>query len=216
LSWTPEGSLAAIEDEHGILYTLDPASGKILDRFRFGSDRDYEAVEYVGDRVWVLESDGDLYSFHTEGKKRLKRYKTRLDAGNDTEGLTMLADGRLVVLCKEDPGMDVAGRTLWMFDPDSKKLSDTPLAILPGVEFKPSGLSIHPKTGDIYVISSRPAALVVMSSDGILTSAFRFDLEDMTQPEGIAFAPDGTLYIASEGGSGRGHLFIFSPVSIDQ
>lgn len=216
LSWTPSGQLAAIEDEHGILYTLDPASGDILDRFRFGSDRDYEAVEYAGDRVWVLESDGDLYSFHTKGKKRLRRHGTHLDIINDTEGLTLLADGRLVLLCKEKPGADVSGRTLWTFDPNSQKLSDAPWAILPGVEFKPSGVAVHPVTEDLYLVSSRPPALLVMSSRGVLKSTFPFDIEHMTQPEGIAFAPDGTMYIASEGGSGRGHLFMFSPFTSDQ
>ena len=216
LSWTPAGHLAAIEDEHGILYTLNPTSGEILDRFRFGSDRDYEAVEYAGGRVWVLESDGDLYAFHTEGKRRLRRHATDLDASNDTEGLTMLPDGRLLLLCKELPGADVAGRALWTFDPASKELSDEPWAVLPGTAFKPSGVAVHPATHDIYMVSSRPPAMLIMSPEGVLKSTFRLEVALMTQPEGIAIAPDGTMYIASEGGPGRGHLFLFRPVTSDK
>ena len=76
-------------------------------------------------------------------------------------------------------------------------------------EVKPSGIAVHPKTGDYYVLASAGHRLFVMTRNGKLLSSVALDDKLFRQPEGICFAPDGTLFIASEGDGGKGTILKF-------
>lgn len=82
----------------------------------------------------------------------------------------------------------------------------------PGEEFifGPSGLAVHPKTGDIYITSSVGKLLVVMQRDGHIKHMVKLKKKLHEQPEGIVFAQDGTLYISNEGKSGKGKIYKFA------
>ena len=68
-----------------------------------------------------------------------------------------------------------------------------------------------PKNRNIYVITSVGKILVVLNKRGKLLYAELLDSKDFPQPEGIAFAPDGRLFLASEGRGGKGRLMVFTP-----
>ena len=67
------------------------------------------------------------------------------------------------------------------------------------VDFKPSGIAIHPMTGQIYMISSVGKLLVVLNKNRDLSAKYALDKDVFKQPEGICFSPDGDLYISNEG-----------------
>jgi len=69
--------------------------------------------------------------------------------------------------------------------------------------------SIHPKTGNYYVLSANAHRLVVMNRNGKTLSSVALDPKLLRQPEGICFSPDGTLFIASEGDGKKGYLLQF-------
>ena len=73
-------------------------------------------------------------------------------------------------------------------------------------DFQPSGISIHPLTREVYVISSAGNALVVLDSSGTLKSAAQLSRRIYKQPEGIAFDHEANLYISNEGRSGSGNI----------
>lgn len=75
--------------------------------------------------------------------------------------------------------------------------------------FMPSGISIHPLSGDIYLISSIGKLLVVTDRLGRILDIQDLDRELFRQPEGICFSPDGDLYISSEGKGGKGYILKF-------
>ena len=81
----------------------------------------------------------------------------------------------------------------------------------PGEEFifGPSGLAVHPKTGDIYITSSVGKLLVVLQRDGAIKHIVKLKKKIHEQPEGITFAQDGTLYISNEGKNGKGRIYKF-------
>src|SRR5687768_378355 len=56
----PDGRLAAVFDEEGVLFTLDAESGAILDERSFDGTGDYEGVEWAEGATWVLRSNGTL------------------------------------------------------------------------------------------------------------------------------------------------------------
>jgi uncharacterized protein YjiK len=68
-------------------------------------------------------------------------------------------------------------------------------------EFSPSGISIHPLTGDYYILSSIGKTLLVISKNKKESNIYFLDEKFHTQPEGICFSPDGEMYIANEGKS---------------
>ena len=66
------------------------------------------------------------------------------------------------------------------------------------LSFQPSGISVHPFTGNLYLIASVGDLLMVLSPEGeVLTLV---DLNDrlFNQPEGICFDEAGNLYISNE------------------
>lgn len=77
--------------------------------------------------------------------------------------------------------------------------------------FKPSGIAIHPNTKDIYMIASNGKLLIVVNRQGKVSFARHLPRDIFSQPEGIDFAPDGTLYISNEARDGKATLLRFNP-----
>ena len=76
--------------------------------------------------------------------------------------------------------------------------------------FSPSGLAIHPLTGDFYLLSSVGKLLMVMSAEGEILHIEKLKKEVHAQPEGICFDADGTLYISNEASGGEGLIYRFA------
>jgi len=66
-------------------------------------------------------------------------------------------------------------------------------------DFSPSGIAIHPKTKDFYMISSHGKLLIVFNKNKKLKEVIFLDQKIHRQPEGICFAPNGDLFISNEG-----------------
>ena len=69
--------------------------------------------------------------------------------------------------------------------------------------FKPSGISIHPLSGDLYMISYIGKLLVVLNKKGEILYINELDDKLFRQPEGICFSPEGDLFISNEGQGGK-------------
>ena len=79
-----------------------------------------------------------------------------------------------------------------------------------GVEFGPSGVAVHPLSGNIYVLSSINKVLIVLSSEGKILEMVKLDKNRFPQPEGLCFDADGTLYLSSEAKDDtKGKVFVF-------
>lgn len=63
----------------------------------------------------------------------------------------------------------------------------------------PSGIAIHPKTQELYVISSRSGLLLVSDMNGKVLNMVTLHKDLFQQPEGITFTPEAKLYISNEG-----------------
>jgi uncharacterized protein YjiK len=76
--------------------------------------------------------------------------------------------------------------------------------------FAPSGLAVHPHSGELYVLSTQNNLIAVMDMQGNVNEVYPLTHELFTQPEGIAFAPNGDLYISNEGQKGMGNILKFT------
>lgn len=157
------------------------------------------------------------------------RYKTGLGREHDTEGLAYDAKGnRLLILCKEYAGKGLKGyKAIYAFDLKRKQLLPAPAfridiaqaeeaaksgRVLPAgqiegegwwgrkKEIKPAALALHPLTGQLFVISSTKRRIIVLNGDGSLAAAYKLPKKYFVQAEGLAFLPNGDLFISNEKG----------------
>lgn len=234
LSFKPPNQLLAIDDESGRLFEYDISKKEIVHSISFSKPDDYEGVEMVGNDIYVLKHDGDIFHFQYSDAKQTKskKYETELHDNNDTEGLGYdPSKNRLLIACKEDGHLGdkkISGRGFYTFNIKSKSLSPQPLfTIGPGeleafwesqrafdydkdrIKFKPSAIATHPLTGNYYILSSVGKMLLVVNKTGSILATYPIAPRILGQPEGICFSKDGTLFISSEGEGDRGYILEF-------
>jgi len=228
LTLSGDGRLFAHNDERGTVYQIDRSDGGMIKQFAVGKLRlreDLEGITIVGDTFYFASSKGDLFQF-TEGGTRenvpFVQFKTALNAGNDVEGICYDPETEtLLMACKDEPELrssrtGAAGRaqmtgkvrTIYSFDLKTKILHPEPRFLIDLVvlknqygvkKFRPSGIARHPVSGNYFLISAVGNSIIELSPDGGLLSYEHLKKKYHTQPEGIAFDANGTLYIANEG-----------------
>lgn len=218
--------LLAVEDEQGYVYVLKAENGDVERKIKFAKGGDYEGIEAIGNRVYVVKSNGDVFSFEMSdnGEVKAEEVDTDFSSNNDIEGLSASGE-RLLLACKgkgEIGDKSVKGKAVYEYDPRERKVAGKPLFHLEEEEieafikdrnffnkihsFDPSAIAVHPLTSDIYWLSA-DKVLVVLSPDYQLKEVVRLDGGIYRQPEGICFAGDGTMYLSSEGDGARGKIF---------
>lgn len=231
LSATPEKDIfCSISDEKGEFYLLDlKDSGKITRRVTFKNKGDFEGIEMVGDIVYAIKSNGELYeisNWQNSETPSSKEYQLDLGRSHDIEGLSFdKKRNMLLIASKEDPESDTK-RFIWGFDLKTKQLVLPPLysinpndidAIVAITEddksrhFSTSGIAIHPISGDIYLISTALKRLAIVDyATGQIKASVRINKDVLPQPEGIAFDQEGNLSISTEAKKGDAAIVIFN------
>ncbi len=232
-----ENLLVGVQDEKGYIYYINKESGAIEKEVKFWKNGDYEGVEVIGDRIFVLKNTGTLYELNTnEAPQELLKHKNFLTKADDVEGLGFdRKTNRLLLACKAKTSESKDNKLIYGFDLDSMQIIDAPVYEInlesiksylnqPDVQdkaeafmkffmgeegeltFAPSGIAVHPITQDVYIISSVGKLLLILNQGGAIQSIHKLDKKIHRQPEGIAFAKDGTLYIANEGKKGKAKI----------
>ncbi|RUT80058.1 SdiA-regulated domain-containing protein [Ancylomarina longa] len=93
----------------------------------------------------------------------------------------------------------------------SVKLLETFIPSEGDLTFQPSAVAINPLTGNLYVLGSVGKLLLVIHPDGVILAAVKLKRKIFRQPEGICFAPDGTMFISNEGRGGKATILKFKP-----
>ena len=80
----------------------------------------------------------------------------------------------------------------------------------PMMKFKPSAISIHPKTKKVYILSAADHLLFVFDRKGKPEHIEVLDGDLFNKAEGISFLPNGDLLITNEGQENKPSLLRFS------
>lgn len=231
-----DGNLYCVEDEGGKVYIYNWGTKKIAHAVTFGDPDDYEGVEVVDNMVYVLNSEGDLFTFEDTREDQVvaTKYETPLSDKNDTEGLGYdPKEDILLIACKEDgdiKGEKVKGKAVFPFNLAHKKMEEKPVFSISSaklddffednrdfdyeeerIKYEPSGIAYNPLDENYYLIASNGKLLVVLSTDGDILGTYPIAPRVLSQPEGICFSPEGEMFISSEGEGDKGYIIRFSP-----
>jgi uncharacterized protein YjiK len=217
LSYFKNNQLVCVNDEEGKIFIYDLSKKEIVDKIPFGKDGDYEGVEVVGDEVFVLKSNGRVKGF-----KIGLPFEREIDCTNpdviEYEGLAYDPKTKHLLLAAKERVKDKDDKKMIYAYDFEKKVLFKNIAIpeeqvtdkANGKEFKPSGIAVHPKTGQIFIIASSGKKLLVLAEDGQKEALISLNPKTFRQPEGICFSPEGDLFISSEGKDGDGYILKFS------
>lgn len=222
-AWVDNTHLLVIEDLHPNLYLLALGDKVQIEKtipFEPSKDKkvDIEDVTLIGNTAYALWSHGVIFKItNWQNKQQTTEMPTTLSKENNTEGICYdPVTHNLLIACKNESGLDDAKkstRAIYSFDPESGKLNSDPFMVINKKDFKnaagekldfyPSAIAVHPQSHDIYILSTKEnKCMAVYTHDGQFKSVQFIDKDEMEQPEGICFSPDGNLYISSEGKHG--------------
>ncbi|GAB2798082.1 DNA-binding beta-propeller fold protein YncE [Hymenobacter luteus] len=223
--------LAGVEDESGTLYFYNLRTQQMDSTVKFGPKGDYEDLARQGDAWLILRSDGTIFR-RTATQTTL--HDTGLTAANEPEGLAYdAASGQLLVACKSEAGagLDETKRAVYRLNPQTYRIEPKPAYVLdvpailaadPGQQqgkkapkvsqFAPSAVAIQSGTGHVFVLSARGNGLVELDKQGKVVAVQTLPGKLFPQPEGLAFARNGDLFISSEAGKkdGQGLVYRFT------
>ena len=200
-----------INDEEGIIYEYNLGNKTVQNQFTFGKNNDYEDVAIVADCLFVLQSNGTLFSINS--KKEVTKHSTFLTQKQDTEGLCYdEKNQQLLIVCKNKVAKKI---TIYGFDLKTNHLKSQPILTISNKDlanknFAPSGIAIHPLAETIYIISSIGKSMVEVDFEGKILSEYSLNNKHFLQPEGIFITQNGDLYISNEGKNKKANLLKFN------
>ena len=185
---------------------------------KFASKGDYEDLGIFHDKVFVLKSNGSLYSFPfsesvKEESDQVKERKRVVPKGEYESLYVDPESNKLYILCKNCPvdkkNKQVTGYILDYdasldslagldsFKVDLTKLKDINARLK--TSSSPSALTKNPDTKEWYILSSANKLLIVTDEHWKIKAAHKLNSSTFNQPEGLAFDKDLNLYISNEG-----------------
>ncbi|MVM30387.1 hypothetical protein GO755_10110 [Spirosoma sp. HMF4905] len=215
LTYFKDDKLLCVQDEEAVVYVFDTKKGNIVKDFGFGGYGDFEGIEYVNDEVYVLESNGNLFRFKPESKE-IGKTKTDLPKHTEVEGLGYDPKTKRLLIAVKD-GKGSSDKAVYSFDLLNRavfkdmSLNDEQLnaAGIDPKTYKPSGIAVHPITGEWYILTSAGKRLLITSRQAKIIYSEPLDPKQFRQPEGICFAPNGDMFISSEGAGKKGYILKF-------
>ncbi len=126
-------SLCAIQDENGLYFKINTTNGKVTTEKKFYKDGDYEGIEMVGDKTYIVKSTGTIYEVTDLEKETptVNKYKSFLNKKHNVEGLAYDSEtNHLVLACKghaADTDSTKKARSFYYFNLDTKEMRGEPL-----------------------------------------------------------------------------------------
>ena len=224
-----DSSLLAVSDSKEKVYQINLVKKKLKDYTEkiVGPNSDLEDIVKVDTSLFLLMSKGILVEVlkNSGDSSSIKTYDLGLAGSNDFETLyydPTAGGGSLVLLCKtcaREKGYGV--RTAFRFDLRTRTFDSASFFTISreqvkhlmkndDAKFEPSAAAINPINKRLYILSSAGHLLVIANTRGQVMEAYDLDEDLFPQAEGIAFAPNGDMYITNEGKFRNPTLLLFA------
>lgn len=223
---TDNGNLLCISDSRRSVTAISLKKQKLKDYTGkvVPPESDLEDIVKTPDALYLLSSKGIIYQVNGSNSKDSNAVTAYRLTANDQDFETLYYDSSrnsLIMMCKEcDFDKGKHARSAFRFNLQTKKFDSTVYYTIStdevkkvlkddNAKFDPSAAAIHPITGQLYILSSAGNLLVIADSHGHVSEAYDLDPAIYPQAEGIAFAPNGSMFISNEGKNGAPTLLIF-------
>ena len=217
IEWIGNNKIACVQDEDGIIFIYNLYSHKIEKEIKFAGPGDYEGIAIDDKTAYVLRSDGSIFKVQQfqSSKPITTKYHTFLTEDQNVEGLCLdKMNNRLLLALKDEDLIKKDFKGVYAFDLSQDILLERPVFELDlkddllsesgekiSKRLRPSEIEIHPNSSDIYILDAKAPKLLILDPKGIIKKVYKFNENEFSQPEGISFQPDGTLYISNEAGN---------------
>ena len=221
-----DNSLLAISDSKEKVFQINIDKQKLKDYTDkvVPASSDIEDIAKVDSAVYMLNSKGIIYEVSDKKHDTVKPKAYAFSSNDQNDFETLYYDpsaNGLIMVCKKcpiDKGKDL--RSAYRFDLIKKQFDPSAYYTFNTTEvknilkddnakFDPSAADIHPINKRLYVLSSAGNLLVIADTRGKIIEAYNLNPDQFPQAEGIAFAPNGDMFIVNEGKFGAPTLLQF-------
>ena len=223
IAWVNDSTLACIQDEEGVIYNFNLRSSEISYDVQFAEAGDYEAIALNENTAYVMRSDGRIYEIldFMNDSISVSHFDTPFNEENNVESLAFNSKtNNLLTLSKDEDLEEKHFKGIYQIPLATKKQKYNPIVKIDmnaeafasfqkkkaRKTFTPSDMAIHPKTGDYYIVDGKNPKLLILDANGNFKDLHELNTYHFAQPEGIAFSPSGTLYIANEAANGVANI----------
>lgn len=196
LSLSNDGEyLLAVNDEKGRVYFVNKKTGELDEEEKFAKSGDFEGVEEVGNKLYLVRSNGKINKITDRDEDTEVKFNTPLNSNHDVEGLGYDSqNNRLLLACKNRAGLDGKikdKRAIYAFDLATEEMLEEPVYLIDRDSIK------------TYLKLSKRLV------DGVLEIISPDEVSDAFAPSGIAEHPlTGNIYIVASVGK---LLVVLSP-----
>ncbi|WP_347373691.1 SdiA-regulated domain-containing protein [Aequorivita sp. Q41] len=226
ISWISNNKIACVQDEEGIIFIYNLDTELVEKKINFGESGDYEGLTVLDSTAYLMESSGKIFevSNYLSPNFKTTAYQTPFSGKNNMESLVVDSlNQRLLFTVKDKDPNSNSFKGIYAFNIETKTTKALPIikiSLNEGVfqskdpdddadtssNFYPSELGINPKNGTYYVLEAKNPQLLILDSIGKPIKLHKLHKKSFSQPEGITFAPDGTIYISNEGKKGTANI----------
>ena len=216
-----DGAVYAHGDEQAAVFRFDLSTRRATERFGLGSRAgllagDFEDIQVVGRRVYLVTSEGAIYDGPLAGDGQVVgavRRTAGFGKNCEVEGMTWDPETKsFLLLCKTVKSkrwkdqvvvLAVSGET-WRVAPEPRLLIDeNRLAeVTGGKGFSGSAIARHPRTGTFLLVAGPQRTYAEVNAAGRVLGGGKLDKQRHPQPEGLTLTPELTLLISDESVSG--------------
>jgi uncharacterized protein YjiK len=225
LASTGDGRVLGHGDERAVVAEIDPWRGTVTKAFSLGRAPmrgDFEGIALVGDRLFLVTSDGRLFETREGANGAAVPFsvvQTGLGKICEIEGLAYDPTRRELLLGCKQTGKKRSDVAILRWSLDRRAVASPPttsaelsavLAAAPqGKNFQPSSVERDPATGRLILVAGPERLITELTPEGRVVATKGLDRRLHPQPEGLTFLGDSVLVIADEGGKGAGTISLY-------
>ncbi|QSS96928.1 hypothetical protein [Psychroflexus sp. ALD_RP9] len=206
-----DDKMACIQDEKGIIYIYNLKNSQIINQFNFEPEGDFEGITIIDSTAYVLRSDGTIFQIknYDNSLSEVKTLKLFNEKGIDVEGLFALSKDELLLGVKFSNQIKASSQlVVYKYQISTQKLTEF-IDISDNHEIFNSIPQSHPSRdfwlseiayadSKYYITEGKTPKLMILNQHQVPQHLIYLDEDVFPQPEGIAIADDGKIFIASE------------------